>query len=326
MKACCVSPFWSIEVDEEGNVTCCCPDWTDNYFFGNIYEHSYEEIWNGEKIQEFRRQILNNEYPHCNTEMCTGLDERVFRVPGCDDFEPAIVCKPPRFVTLSVEYHCNCVCFMCRSCHSFSDDDLTELLISKIDKVFLPMVKNAEIVNVNGAGEVFCSKFYKAFIRKAVEANKEIKFDIYTNGLLCTPKKIEEFGLAGRMNVITVSLHAATKETYNSIVKYSSFDTVIRNIKYLSGLKAKGKIYGLALTFVLSSKNYRELPDFIEFAKSVNAFANIWPMRLNHLDLEPYNIVDKNHPEHEKLLEVLKKCDFSQPHVRANNEIVHLVK
>ena len=69
-KAICTFPFNSAQISMQGDVYVCCPPWCKNYTFGNIYEQNFDEIWNGERAKEFRRQFIKNEYKYCNLNLC----------------------------------------------------------------------------------------------------------------------------------------------------------------------------------------------------------------------------------------------------------------
>ena len=69
----CTKPFEQIQLLENGNMIPCCPPWINHYTIGNINEGSYEEIWNGEKAQEFRKSILDGSFRYCNEKSCLVL-------------------------------------------------------------------------------------------------------------------------------------------------------------------------------------------------------------------------------------------------------------
>jgi radical SAM protein with 4Fe4S-binding SPASM domain len=54
----CLNPWLSVSVQSNGNVSSCCFAWGDNEgnVYGNLYEQSLEEIWNGEKVKKLRNQ------------------------------------------------------------------------------------------------------------------------------------------------------------------------------------------------------------------------------------------------------------------------------
>lgn len=64
----CAYPFNSLNVWASGNVTPCCTFFARSpaLSVGNINEQSLEEIWNGDKIKEIRRQLLTGDLnPTC---------------------------------------------------------------------------------------------------------------------------------------------------------------------------------------------------------------------------------------------------------------------
>lgn len=52
---------WScVVITASGDVLPCCFDKNGAYSFGNVFEHTFNEIWHGKKANEFRKAILNN--------------------------------------------------------------------------------------------------------------------------------------------------------------------------------------------------------------------------------------------------------------------------
>ena len=43
--------------------------WT-NYFIGNLIDSGIEELWHGEKAQEFRESMLDGSYRYCDRTKC----------------------------------------------------------------------------------------------------------------------------------------------------------------------------------------------------------------------------------------------------------------
>ena len=61
----CDMPWTMTVIHPDGGVVP-CTFWFTHELLGNINEHSFEEIWNGPKYQELRRQLLTNELgPNC---------------------------------------------------------------------------------------------------------------------------------------------------------------------------------------------------------------------------------------------------------------------
>ena len=57
MNYICGQGFKEVELKENGDITPCCPVWTNFYSFGNVFENSIEEIMNSEKAKNFRKSL-----------------------------------------------------------------------------------------------------------------------------------------------------------------------------------------------------------------------------------------------------------------------------
>ena len=55
-KNICLNPWLSCSIQSNGTVSSCCFSWGDDEgnIYGNLYEQSLEEIWNGEKVKRLR--------------------------------------------------------------------------------------------------------------------------------------------------------------------------------------------------------------------------------------------------------------------------------
>lgn len=60
-KSKCLWPFYSVYISVDGYITPCCIRMNPEVFnFGNIYETSFNDIWNSKKYQSFRDANINN--------------------------------------------------------------------------------------------------------------------------------------------------------------------------------------------------------------------------------------------------------------------------
>ena len=53
----CLVPWFSTYITAKGKVLPCCFLTDEDHVLGNIHEADFQTIWNGEKYQEFRRQL-----------------------------------------------------------------------------------------------------------------------------------------------------------------------------------------------------------------------------------------------------------------------------
>lgn len=268
MKNICAHPFNMIQIQNTGDIYCCCCYWTNFYSFGNIFEQSFDEIWNGEKAQNFRKQFIENNYNICKLNECS---------PAKADFEPSLIADYPKHIEFSYDRRCNVRCIFCRNKPNKEEEEYNRNKEKRIeenfDKIFTPLIQNAELIDMNSAGELFASKHSIEILKKIIKINPNIIFNIISNGTLFSKKMIEELGLKNRMNTVIISIHASNEKTYNKLVENGNYKNLIENVKYLAELKKEGYIQTLQLNFVITSINYKEMKDFALFAKSLGAKA-----------------------------------------------------
>ncbi len=306
-SGCCSFPFSVAEIDWDGNVYGCCAAYFIGYTFGNIFEQSFDEIWNGPKAQEFRRQFLDRNFNHCNFSICPKEFHK--------DIKPTLIAEYPKRVQLNYDSVCNARCIYCRDHHFKNDVSQFE---AHFDDIIVPILKNAELVNVTASGEVFASNYAKNLIQKIGKIYPKLKFYIYTNGILCDEKHLKEFGLWDRVDYYVVSLPAMTKETYDKIVLEGNFENVIKNVKFLGKQKKENKISNLIINYVVTSLNYKEMPMMVDFARENNAtvsFVTLNKLENNKNIYDSIAVAEEFHPEHKKYVEFIKNPIFKQPHI-----------
>ncbi len=306
-SGCCTFPFSVAEIDWDGNVYGCCAAYFIGYTFGNIFEQPFDEIWNGEKAQEFRRQFIDRNFNHCNFSICPKEFHK--------DITPSLTAPYPTRVQLNYDSVCNARCIYCRDHHFKNDVSKFE---EHFDDIIVPILKNAKLVNVTASGEIFASNYAKNLVQKIVKIYPDLKFYIYTNGIECNEKRLKEYCLWDKVEYYVVSLPAMTKETYDKIVLDGNFNKVIENLKFLGNLRKENKISNLIINYVVNSYNYKEMPLMVDFAKEIHA--NVSFVTLNKLEFNKHiydsiAIAEKNHPEHKEYIEFIKNPIFKQPHI-----------
>ncbi len=304
----CKYPFTYVEIHPRGTVACCCSSYTDDYFFGNIFEQSFEEIWNGEKARIFRKDILEGKYSFCHLDMCTGIDTCKYMKKK----DANLIMPYPKIVNFSLDETCNVKCVMCRDRIKATNKKKLEKLEKLLETTFIPMLQNAQLLQMNGEGEVFASSLCKKFIKIAAQTYPKLKFELITNGLLCSKENLEALGITDRIERITFSVHASTKETYQKIVRGGNFETMLKNLRYLNELKKCGKLENLSVTYVISSLNYKDLPGFVELAKELEIsaqlreFMNWGEASYMNKHFDEFDITNPKHPEHKEFSNMLK--------------------
>ena len=313
----CHYPYTSVQINENGDVHCCCHPWCSSYSFGNILKQSFKEIWNGERAQEFRKQFITDNYKYCKLDTCINDLSRKYKAT-------AIAERYPDVIALSYDRICNVQCIFCRTCNIKQDLSIFD---STMDRWVPDVFNNAERVSLSGVGEAFASRHTRNVIKKIVKLYPKIKFDILTNGILMDEKNIFELGIENNLGVIRFSFHAVKKSTYNKLVKNGNFDKVIKNIKYVYELQKQGKIDQLEFRFVINSYNYKEMIDFAKMAKKYNAnvtFLNLLKNSDSEREYNNLNVIDCNHKKHNDFVKLLKNPIFKEPHIIINQELLNL--
>lgn len=306
----CKRPFEEIEIHNTGEVYACCPNWNKFYSLGNIFKDSFEDVWNSDKAIDLRARILNNDYSLCDYEGCAYLKQNYF--PNRYEYE----CRPkmdtyPLTVKFVYDYECNIACSICRDKLKRLSDEELELLNSKIDTFFLPMLKSAKVLIINAYGDPFGSRHSRLVIKKAAEKYPNLKFDFHTNGILCDETHFKNLNITPeKIDKIRISIHAATAKTYDKIVRGGGiyFPQIIKNLKYLQRIR-KQCDFPVYIHFVITKFNYKEMPDFVKLAKKVNAIPCFWEFRQENCAY-PNNddnyIYREEHPLHKDFLKVLR--------------------
>ena len=90
-----------------------------------------------------------------------------------------------------------------------------------------------------------------------------------TNGTLFTRSEWEK--LEGKYEHIgfSVSVDATTKETYAKVRCGGNFDRLMENMELLSVLRRENKVENVVVNMVVQKANYKEIPDFIRWAKEM---------------------------------------------------------
>lgn len=313
----CSHPFSYLEIHVGGIIYPCCPIWCNGYSFGSIYEESFDDVWNSQKAMDFRQQILNGEYSLCNTKMC------YYQVYNQDnDNIPQVHSEYPKFVRFANDRSCNYQCITCRDKLCVGEKDYTDFLNSKIESVFLPMLKNAETVFFSGNGDPFVSNHYKKLIKEIARAYPKIKFSLHTNGSLCNYKNCEELGILDKLQRVEVSIHSINQDTYKTITVNGNYDNVMKNVKWLSELKKAGGLEELVLSFVVHKLNYKEMPGFVKIAENLGATASFWEYRDWGTEFgrqyQEMAIFEESHPEYDNFINVITQDIFQSPNCGFN--------
>jgi len=308
-KKVCALPFRFCEIGPGGDVNPCCGAYCKGYTFGNVKKENFNKVWKSKKAELFRGKILEGDYSLCDMKTCGAMSLSSIKDIKEKYYDKNGKIKPPDEIKMSWDTLCNAACIICRD--DFKKNTLKEKITQGLISFNLRHVfKKLKIFNCSGGGDPFGSKYCRNLLKKISKLNPDLKFYICSNGVLMSEDMCRKLGIYDRITGVTISLHAAKKETYDKIVRFGNFDKVIQNLKWLSDKKNEGKIGNINMVFVVNNLNYKEIPDFIDLCHKygVRPAFSLYRYWGTEYGKDPFktNVWDSKHPEYQEFLEVLK--------------------
>lgn len=308
-KFICPGAFSQVYIYPDGRVFL-CPDclMSPKAEIGNLNYNSFEEIYNSKQAIQIRKEILKGKYNYCTPVCCFSKSNYNIRLVPFKNIEYKAKQKNfPKMVCIGADAECNVNCIMCRPHISRLNDEELPEYNEKIEKLYMPILKEAEELTLSTTADPFASRNTRMLMKTAAERYPNLKFNLLTNGILCNKFNCDEIGITDRLSHVMVSIHGGNEETYNKVVKNGNFKKVEENLNWLKTLKDEKKIKGLFLAFVVNAKNFENIPEFIEFAKEHSAVALFWECidwggNLDNAD-EPLNVCKPEHPKFKRYID-----------------------
>jgi len=256
----------------------CCQAWLrppyscdySYYVEEDIYGNfDIENIWNSEKIQEFRRSIISGTYRYCNLEICPYWKSNMLlpvpeeAISYIEQKQTNLSYAPVR-ISANVDRTCNFFCPSCRNV-KFSVPN-----IRTYNRLSVILSSGVRDLYLNGSGEIFFNSHYLRMMREfSSKKYPDVRsFDIISNGLNLNRTMWYSLSVDFKrlIKAITISIDAINEETYKKIRLGGDFSIVRRNAGFISELRKKGELKNFNLAYVLQKENINELPDFVKYA------------------------------------------------------------
>lgn len=122
-----------------------------------------------------------------------------------------------------------------------------------------------------GIGDVFTNPQFLDCYFYIKEAFPHLDVIITSNGIKLNEEYCEAF--VGHLSQLNISLNAATKETWEKLIRVKGFDHIIKMYSFLYKLKKDKKVSlpKLSLSMVLCKENVHEMVKFVELADKLGA-------------------------------------------------------
>jgi radical SAM protein with 4Fe4S-binding SPASM domain len=320
----CNAPSVNMYFTQDGTVKACCHN--SEFSIGTYPGQSLKEIWNGDRAREFRNNMrrydLSTGCRICEMDIESGAFEEVparhFDVlPSHPEY--------PVMMEFLLTNTCNLDCLMCKGEFSSlirKNREKLPPLSSPYDNEFLrqleEFIPHLRETRFSGSGEAFSIDMNYMIWEMIITHNPKCLIVVQTNGTILTAR-VKDILSRGNFQ-IGVSLDSLQKETFETIRINANFDKVMENIRYFNDY-CKRVNSRFSISTCVMRQNWRELPEFILFANSIDAIATfhkVWFPREYAL----HNLPAKGLTD---IYNYLSSFDFdtSSPVKKKNNEHFH---
>jgi MoaA/NifB/PqqE/SkfB family radical SAM enzyme len=336
----CSQPFTRYEIlggGQRGEVFPCCQSWLRKSF-GNMTDKPVSEVWNSADAQALRRSILDGSFRYCRGDVCPYLqrvdgpvqrvaevtDPRMRRVIEND--ETALPFGPTEIICC-FDQSCNLSCPTCRpglimeTAHADAIFDIQKRLENEA-------LGDALLLYITGSGDPFGSPFFRRWLQtmKRESMPRLERIHLHTNGLLWTQRIWESIPAQTRALIrgATISVDAATPETYAENRRGGDFDTLLRRLAFIAELRRSGPLDYLEIHMTVQANNYREMVQFVDLGQRHGCDRVAFHQLLDwgsftRDDYAARAIQRPDHPEHKALLDVLTDPRLEDPIVHLSN-------
>lgn len=323
----CSRPFEFLDIASGGICWSCCPTWLPVVTGKLKSTDSLIDTFNSPMAKAVRASILDGSYKYCDHKTCCKIQNDA--LPDKDkvkdpfhrtiiDENRTVISEGPRCVAANYDGSCNLSCPSCRPAVIQHNEGRQYDKAMTYHKILLDYLSSCSIQEnikliLTGAGDCFGSKIIREFLFDLDGAKyPNVSLVLKTNGVMFTEKywnKLEK--IHNNIDSVSISIDAATAETYNIVRRGGDWAQLIDNLSMLAQKRKEGKLKNLTLNFVAQQYNFREIPDFVRLGLSLGvnhiAFALIFNQSFFEDDYwTKAAIWRKDHPEFDEFLEVMK--------------------
>jgi MoaA/NifB/PqqE/SkfB family radical SAM enzyme len=298
----CYVPWQTINIDHKGRIFLCnCDGWLP-YSVGHVLDfNSIDEIFNSDTAKLIHKSIIEKKYTYCVTNSC-GIKNKNYR-----KYENSID------LMIGLDPGCNLSCPSCRervildNSKEFVDE--RNLWSTRICSWIAGATNTNFNILVGSNGDPFVSNVYLNFLN-LIDKFENISLSIKTNGLYI--EKRLTFTLQTKVKLLSISIDAATKNTYELVRRGANWNTLLKNLEYCKSLKENQNIQLIA-NFVVQKSNFIEMKDFVHFCRNYNmkiSFSHLSDWGTWHVFSEQC-VHTKESPYYAELKEILKDPIFN---------------
>ncbi len=272
----CTRPWTRLELHDGGTYGPCCADYMDGRHFVPP-RAGPGDLWQSDLLRRYRAAMIAPGHPEGCRTTCPVLrgrqetpDRLVLRGGRPEAVENQIRCveallegrldpsHTPLSFCVPVTSFCNYDCLMCECGEKGTLEDQRS---REFWNGLSPWLDRGCELDVNG-GEPLASPIFRAFVEDLARRPDPPAVAMVTNGSLLTPRWIASLPRLP-FRAITVSLNAATPDTYRRVNRGLPFQAIRRNLDALRTARKDGRfVGGLTYSFVVLKANLAEVVAF----------------------------------------------------------------
>lgn len=304
----CRNPFNTLYILPDGYTTCCQSWLTPEVPIFHVDHLSPWQIWNHKNFVELRRRVLAENFHTC--QRCPRFQNAAVPEETDRDMQP-IMKRGPLRVIITNDLVCNLACWSCRPKAIGRNKNVERVQKRRMVSLLNTFKKDLRTVQLLQSGEVFASPIHMEWLKSInpVEYHEDFNLEITTNATLMIQKWNSVSNVHDLVDYISVSIDAATKETYEVVRKPGKWEDLVSGIDLCRSLLQSGKISRLNFTFVVQENNFSEIPAFIRMAKDYGAtcgFIPLLPWWQTQQQIRQRCPAMPTHPRHKEYLSVLQ--------------------
>lgn len=264
---------------------------------GDIKNQTLEEIWNSEKMQLLRRELLSGNPVICKRQIQASKCNLI-RKDLIENIElKEIMPFPMVRLDMMLNGQCNLECVMCGVWKTpngvYTQNEFWE---EGRENIF-PFLKEVDIKG----GEPFIQKEVYRLMDEVGDVNSECNWHITTNGHYRFTDKIQATVNKIRIVRLSVSIDSLDPQNFAAIRKKGDLSIVLRTLDdWIAYQKSPtGRVNQINVNFVVQTANWHEVPRFYEFCRD----KGVVPFFIILTNPEPLSILNMPVEERRRILE-----------------------
>ena len=263
----CKTMLNHLEIISEGHTRCCCTTFVRQNL-DSVFEKSAEALWHSNLHKIMCLSTENRTFTFCDHSMCPLFVAKEQETVQLRPEQYQSMSEMPKVLALGYDPTCNLACSTCRDkvcAVQGAELERVQKITKIVENEYLPV---CNFLILAGDGEVFASPNYRE-IYESSRCNPQY-IRLLSNGMLFTPRNWERLikGKTGKV-MLTVSVDAATKSTYEHIRRNGNFDILQRNMEFAADLRKKGMLQYFRMNFVVQRENFEEMIPFVQWGKQL---------------------------------------------------------